>query len=741
MKKINLLKLLLFSIPNFQNGWKSLIILLGALVLTFAAVVYFYREEEAKEQKDLLSTGKELKVLISTRLHEHALLLRSGSAFLAASDSVTRGQWKKFVEDIKIEKNLPGITGFGVSLIIPENQLQQYIQRIRGEGFSDFVVKPLGVRPVYSSITYLEPFSGRNLRAFGFDMLTEPTRRKAMEAACDDDAATLSGKVILVQETDKNVQPGTLMYVPVYRRGMPVNSVEQRRAAIKGWVYSPHRMIDLMHGVLGRWDTILPTRIHIQVYDSIISANSLLYDSQVDDSLRHTDRYSVTLPVDFHNKKLILHFTKSQEQSVLSGTVFIILASGILISVLLFVLSLSLFNTYYRAQQIAGKLASEVKISEERFGVLLNSTAEGIFGIDLQGKCTFANAAGIQLLGYENAAQLVGKDIHLQIHHSKADGTIISQENCRIHLSFRQNEKMHVDDEVFWRADGTCFQVEYWSYPLFLNGEIQGSVVTFFDITERKKAEKQILQARNEAEKANRAKTAFLSRMSHELRTPLNSILGFAQLMEMSELKEAHKKWVKQILNSGSHLLGLINEVLDISGVESGQVSIIPVPVNVGLAIEEMLDIVHPAAVTSNQTLSLVDSPANQLFVMADKRRLKQVLLNLADNAIKYNSTGGTVTIETETIKSETQGAPLIRISISDTGMGIAEVDIPKLFQPFERMGAEKSGTEGTGLGLVVVKKLMHAMDGNVGVASNPGQGSTFWIELPATGNHKPGNE
>ena len=733
MKKINLFKLLLYSNPNFRNSLKSLVILLGALSLTIAAVLYAYREEAAKEQNELLLTGKELKAKISARLHNHALLLRSGSALIASSDTVTRKQWKAFVEAMRVEKNLQGIQGLGFAIIIPENQLQQYTRRIRGEGFPDFTVKPLGDRPVYTSITYLEPFSGRNLRAFGYDMFTESTRRKAMEAARDYDLAILSGKVILVQETDENVQPGTLMYVPVYRNGMPINTIEERRAAIKGWVYSPNRMTDLMQGILGRWDSIQRSRIHIQVYDSIISPNSLLYDSQINDKLKHTVSYSVTLKIDFHNKNLILYFTKSQEQTTVSGKIIIILASGIVISLLLFVLSLSLFSTYYRAQHIAGKLAAEIKISEERFEVILNSTAEGICGLDLYGKCTFSNSAAIQLLGYKKTEQLVGKDLHRLIHHNTADGTVLNKENCRIHLSFCQNEKIHVEDEVFWRADGSCFPVEYWSYPLFFNGEIQGSVVTFFDITERKRAEEEMVKARNEAEKANHDKTAFLSRMSHELRTPMNSILGFGQLMEMSELKPLHQKWLNYILNNGRRLLSLINEVLDISGIESGEVALMKEPVKINYAMQEMLDVVGPAAVKCQQTISLVDSPANQLFVLADNLRLKQVLLNLADNAIKYNSVGGTVTITTEMAHTEKPETSLIRISISDTGIGIAAGEITRLFKPFERIGAEKSEIEGTGLGLVVVKKLMDAMGGNVGVKSVPGEGSTFWIELPQT--------
>ena len=474
-----------------------------------------------------------------------------------------------------------------------------------------------------------------------------------------------------------------------------------------------------------------------------MSANSLLYDSQANDTLKHTDGLSVTLHCDFHGKNLILNFSKSREQTTVSSKVLIILTGGIVISLLLFALSLSLYIIYYKyyqAQLTAGKLASEIKISEERFRVLLNSTAEGIYGLDLEGKCIFSNTACIQLLGYENTEQLAGKDMHRLAHHSKADGTALNQEDCRIHLSVIRNEKTHTDDEVFWRADGTCFQVEYWSCPLFFNGELQGSVVTFLDITERKQAEEELLKAKSEAEKASLAKTVFLSRMSHELRTPMNSILGFAQLMEMGELKESHQKWVTHILNSGRHLLSLINEVLDISGIESGLVSLTPKPVNLNHAIQEMLDVAGPAAVKSNQTLYLADSPVNHLFVLADHLRLKQVLLNLADNAIRYNSAGGTVTIKTDMVQTEEQQTSVIRISISDTGMGIAAGDIPKLFQPFERIGAEKTETEGTGLGLVLVKKLMDAMGGTVGVESNPGQGSTFWIELPMTGNNNPGN-
>ena len=270
------------------------------------------------------------------------------------------------------------------------------------------------------------------------------------------------------------------------------------------------------------------------------------------------------------------------------------------------------------------------------------------------------------------------------------------------------------------------------------NDEYFGRFYIFEDITERKRAEGEIRKARNEAEKANLAKSEFLSRMSHELRTPMNSILGFGQLLELGELNPKQKKGVTHILNNGKHLLDLINEVLDISGIEAGRQTLMPEPVHLAAIINEMTDSIQIAAKNRKVSFVLADSPANGLYVLADRLRLKQVLINLFNNAIKYNKEGGSVTVKTALQPSGEPGTSRVRISISDTGTGISPVDFDKLFQPFERLGANKIETEGTGLGLMVVKKLTEAMGGKVGVESVVGTGSTFWIELPQAENIRP---
>jgi PAS domain S-box-containing protein len=265
------------------------------------------------------------------------------------------------------------------------------------------------------------------------------------------------------------------------------------------------------------------------------------------------------------------------------------------------------------------------------------------------------------------------------------------------------------------------------------------------DITERKRAENEIKAAKLEAEKANLAKSEFLSRMSHELRTPMNSILGFAQLMKMGELNQSHKKGITHIIKSGKHLLDLINEVLDLSRIEAGELSISLEPVELGAIILETLDIVQPLANEHEIKIELKDSPINELFIIADRQKLKQVLLNLINNAVKFNHNGGSVIVECSRsqvsgLKSNTfknkpetrnpEPESKIRINITDSGEGIAAKEIEKLFKPFQRIGTRISEIEGTGLGLTVAKKFVEAMDGTIGLESTMGVGSTFWIEL-----------
>jgi PAS domain S-box-containing protein len=246
------------------------------------------------------------------------------------------------------------------------------------------------------------------------------------------------------------------------------------------------------------------------------------------------------------------------------------------------------------------------------------------------------------------------------------------------------------------------------------------------DITARKQAEEALIAARDEAERANLAKSQFLSQMSHELRTPMNAILGLGQLLVSDPLRPlvpTQRAYVDEMLRGARHLLDLINEVLDLGRVEAGQLAVEPATVRLAEVVEECASLVRPLAAEHQVTIAL--TPPCNFHVHVDRTRLKQVLLNLLGNAVKYNRRPGSVLVA---CGPDGDG---VRLLVRDTGRGLTTEEQQRLFRPFERLGAARSGIEGTGIGLALSRRLVEAMGGSIGVESEPGVGSTFWLRLP----------
>ncbi len=264
-------------------------------------------------------------------------------------------------------------------------------------------------------------------------------------------------------------------------------------------------------------------------------------------------------------------------------------------------------------------------------------------------------------------------------------------------------------------------------FPLFdASGNVNSFCGIYLDITDRKQAEMELVKAIAAAEAANREKSEFLSRMSHELRTPLNVILGFGQILRLDELSADQEEAVGHILGSGGHLLGLIDDVLDIARIESGRTQVVGRATDLGSVAQDVLQLVEPLAAQHLARIEVVRaSEPGECWVIADRQRLSQVLLNLVANAIKYNHEGGSATI-----KIEGNVAGSTRLSVTDTGRGIPPAKLGRLFAPFERLGAETTDVQGTGLGLALSKRLAEAMGGSIGVESTVGVGSTFWVDL-----------
>jgi signal transduction histidine kinase/response regulator RpfG family c-di-GMP phosphodiesterase len=357
---------------------------------------------------------------------------------------------------------------------------------------------------------------------------------------------------------------------------------------------------------------------------------------------------------------------------------------------------------------------------------VLDSIGDGVLVADENGKMLLLNPAAEEMLG--PGAQDASQWERAERYGIYLPGTDTLYPTDKLPLARAMRGEIADAIEVYirnpQRPDGMFASVNV--RPLKDDGgDIKGGVAVVRDITAAKSSEDLLLRAKEEAERANRAKSEFLSRMSHELRTPLNSILGFAQLLTLADLEAQHQSNIQQILKGGYHLLELINEVLDLARIEAGRLGMSLEPVRIEHVVTEAMDLVRPIACGQNITLSADLGGYGGRYLKADRRRLRQVLLNLLSNAMKFNRANGFVALTCR----ET-GAGWLRIEIADTGAGIDESGMEKIFTPFERLHADRNAVSGTGLGLALSKRMIEAMDGTIGVASALGVGSKFHVEL-----------
>ena len=358
---------------------------------------------------------------------------------------------------------------------------------------------------------------------------------------------------------------------------------------------------------------------------------------------------------------------------------------------------------------------------ESIFQPMLDAAPDAMIGVNSDGIIVMANTQTEVVFGY-HPDQLLGEPIEVLVPDDVKDLHPTHRSEY-----FREPRTRPMGAGLALsgrRADGTEFPAEI-SLSSIQTEDGPVSLAAIRDITDRVAAEDETREAREEADRANQAKSDFLSRVSHELRTPLNSILGFGQLLEMETLPDGQRRSVLQILEAGEHLLDLINEILDIEKIASGRMTLSLEPVHVGLVLDEALKLVRPIA--DQDGVHLIQPPEEfEISVQADRQRLKQVFLNLLSNAVKFNRMGGEVRIS-----GETTSRGSFRITVADTGQGIAPDQMGNLFTPFSRLGAERRGIEGTGLGLALSKNLVETMAGSIEAESVPGKGSTFRIELP----------
>jgi PAS domain S-box-containing protein len=372
---------------------------------------------------------------------------------------------------------------------------------------------------------------------------------------------------------------------------------------------------------------------------------------------------------------------------------------------------------------ITGRSRVEQRLSERQrlLDTIVEACPDIVTILDRHGRVEEVSRASARILGYD-LEHATHDELEALVHPDDipavydAYGDLMTARSAGLDLRYRVR---HADGHwVTLDTRGQAIVSE--------SGDIEGAVVVSRDVTADLAFEAELERALADAERASSAKSEFLSRMSHELRTPLNSVLGFAQLLDMDDLDDTQREAVGHILRAGQHLLNLIDEVLDIARIESGRLDISVEPVPVGAVVGDAVDLTGPLAEDRGIHLAvdLQRCPADA-HVRADRQRLLQVLLNLLSNGVKYNRPQGTVSVTVVRHKDMT------RISVADTGPGIAPEDAERVFKPFDRLGAERSGVQGTGVGLTLSKHLVEQMGGTIELESEPDAGATFVVSLP----------
>jgi len=372
------------------------------------------------------------------------------------------------------------------------------------------------------------------------------------------------------------------------------------------------------------------------------------------------------------------------------------------------------------------RVEETLRWTEESFRLMVESVSDyAIVMLDPEGRVVSWNTGAERIKGFQ-ADEIVGR--HFAIFYPRDD---VGAEKPQKDLNQAARDGRFEDEGWRVRKNGSLF----WANIVVTAirdqaGNLRGFAKLTRDLTARNKVEAVLTSAKAAAEKANLAKSEFLSSMSHELRSPLNAILGFAQLMESDSPAPTatQSESINQILNAGWYLLELINEILDLAAIESGKLSISLEPVSLNELLLECQSMIEPLAQRRSMRMSF-PATGGDFHVHADRTRIKQVLINLLSNAIKYNTVGGSVVVDC----SAKASAGRVRITVTDSGPGLPPEKLTQLFQPFNRLGQEATGEEGTGIGLVISKRLVELMDGAIGVESNIGMGSVFWVELRST--------
>jgi len=721
------------SVAPYQQArfWISGGVLLVSLLLTLGFWQHSRAAHQAEVQVALALQSRSALAHIETRLRHYERALLAARGFFHASDAVNRSEFATFVASLGLE---PGIQGIGFAVLIPAAEKERHLARIRAQGYPDYQIRPPGDREYYSSIIYLEPFTGRNLRAFGYDMFSESVRQLAMNRAAETGHTAMSGKVQLVQDTEK--QAGFLLYVPVYRNGSAIATPEARRRNLVGWVYGLFRMNDFMPGVVGEFDQ---QGVDVEIFEGPVSGANLLYDGDTilaaNDRAVVQERHALTFGGQTWTvaTRALPGFLARHGDT--SSTLFLL---GSLVSLLLSLVTfllmrhlgtLRLLNETLELQVSAR--TEKLRESEDRYRALIENLPAGVVVHGPDTEILLANPLAATLLGL-TLDQMQGKTaVDPRWRFLCEDGSPLLLEQYPVNRVLASGEGFQGQLVGVFHPEGANTT---WglcnAFPVKdAKGQVEQVVIAFTDITERKQVE-----AHNRQLQKAESLGLMAGSIAHHFNNKLQTVL--ANLEVLSQLpKGVDSAPFMALAKQGAEKAAEVSRLLL---VYLGQTTLKQAPCRLGECLQAALPMLQN---TLPSTITLeTDFPTPGPVVNANFDQVQQLLNCLLTNAWEaLGDRGGTVRLSLRT----SAGADLATthrfpigwqpsqgdyacLEVADSGGGIAKADIEKLFDPFF-----STKFIGRGLGLPVVLGIVQAHSGAIAVASVLGQGSVFRVYFP----------
>ncbi len=667
---------------------------------------------------------------IQVRLTTYEDSLRGAAGLFVAANSIGQAEWHAYAEALRLPERYPGIMAIEAVFPVGAGKAAAFEAARRADGAPDFAIA--GATGAAASddaareryvVSYVEPLAG-NRAALGLDFASEPNRRAAAEAARETGEPRLTCRITLVQDAQQ--RPGFVLLVPLFRSA--AETPAQRRAAFAGWVAAPFLAEKFFAGALGAPRDEIAVRVFD---DAAMSQANLLFASGDDDARKNFERVTT---LELGGQRLSLGWTRGPAFAAAGASASVWAAtSSALASLLLVGLVVGLQSVGRRARRLADERTAQLRASEERFRLLVEHVPDyALFALDPEGRVTSWNSGAERLHGF-TAGEIVGR--HFAI--------FFPPEEIRAGKPARElataTQRGRVEDEGWrMRKDGTRF----WANVIMTalhdeRGEVIGFAKIARDMTERKRLEQHLAQARDEALQASRLKSEFLATMSHEIRTPMNGVIGMAGLLMETSLNAEQRTMGRVIQNSAESLLAIIDDILDFSKIEAGKLRLEPADFELRLVIEETLALLAPRAHEKRVELVCDFDATLAAPLVGDAGRIRQVLTNLVSNAIKFTDRGE-VGVSVRRVR-DTAGRTAFRVTVCDTGVGIPEEARARLFQPFTQAdGTPTRRFGGTGLGLAICRQLVELMAGRIGYESTPGQGATFWFELELPNSETP---